>query len=66
MQYLNFIRLEAAAASVVDPIKRISEICYECGFSSSQYFATLFKKKYGCSPFAFRQKSLATKQKPIF
>jgi AraC family L-rhamnose operon regulatory protein RhaS len=62
MQYLNFIRLESAAASIPNLKKNINEICYECGFSSSQYFATLFKKQYGCSPIAFRQKNLVPKE----
>lgn len=55
MVYLNFIRLEAAASELVKhPQKNINQICYECGFSSSQYFATVFKKQYGCSPAAYR------------
>lgn len=50
------IRLEAAAKSLLhDRRKGINEICYECGFSSPQYFSTLFKKQYNCSPSAYRQ-----------
>jgi AraC family L-rhamnose operon regulatory protein RhaS len=59
MQYLNFIRLEAAASLLVLPKRNVGQVCYECGFSSSQYFATVFKKQYGCAPLEYRQKHLA-------
>ncbi|MDN3688249.1 AraC family transcriptional regulator [Cyclobacterium jeungdonense] len=55
INYLNSIRLEAAAELLRnDNDKNIADICYECGFSSSQYFATAFRKMYKCTPKEFR------------
>lgn len=55
MQYLNSIRLEAAQKLLIqDPRKSINAICYDCGFSSTQYFSTVFAKKYGCSPSEYK------------
>ncbi|MBF0680153.1 MAG: helix-turn-helix domain-containing protein [Devosia sp.] len=34
---------ERASATVI-------EIAFECGFSSSQYFATCYKRRFGFSP----------------
>lgn len=54
LNYLNHIRLNNAA----DRLKNkshlsIQNIAFDCGFSSSQYFATQFKKKFGISPKKF-------------
>lgn len=55
MQYLNSIRLEAAQRRLIaHPKMSINTICYDCGFTSTQYFATVFAKKFGCPPSAFR------------
>jgi AraC-like DNA-binding protein len=43
MQYLNHCRLTAAAERLrAQPERSVTEIAMSCGFSSSQYFATLF------------------------
>ena len=34
--------------------KSILDIALECGFSSSQYFSTVFRNKFGKSPSCFR------------
>ncbi|RCH55279.1 AraC family transcriptional regulator [Mucilaginibacter hurinus] len=55
MQYLNFIRIEQAAKLLLnDREQHISAVCYECGFSSTEYFSTVFRKVYKCSPTSFR------------
>jgi hypothetical protein len=41
MQYLNRVRAEAAA-ELLKTDKKIIDIAMECGFSTSQYFATAF------------------------
>lgn len=55
MQYLNSIRLEAAQKRLIEhPKISINTICYDCGFTSTQYFSTVFAKKFGCPPSAYR------------
>lgn len=51
MDYLIDIRLRAAAKFLRErkPLN-IKELCYDCGFSTSQYFSTIFKKRYKCTP----------------
>jgi AraC family L-rhamnose operon regulatory protein RhaS len=56
MQYLNNARLELAARFLRErKDSKITELSLECGFSSSQYFATLFSQKFGCTPRDFRR-----------
>lgn len=55
MQYLSQLRLEAATEMLRASLKKsITEIAFACGFTSSQYFATTFRKLHGCSPREFR------------
>ena len=35
----------------------VTDIAQTCGFSSSQYFATVFARNYGCSPSDFRKRA---------
>jgi AraC-like DNA-binding protein len=55
MNYLISVRLEAAAKvlSASEEIN-VTTVCYDCGFSSTQYFSTAFKKQYKCSPSEYR------------
>ena len=54
--YLTRIRLEKAASLLLEKRKEpIIDIALACGFCSSQYFATLFKNCFGCSPTAYRE-----------
>ena len=56
LQYLNYIRLKAAAKMLEEyPDLNIQHIAYDCGYTSSQYFATAFKKQYGKSPKDYRR-----------
>lgn len=58
-QYLNHLRLVAASEMLEKyPDKRIQHIAYDCGYTSTQYFATQFKKRYGSSPKFYRQKHI--------
>lgn len=47
--YVNYVRLCRAKALLKENMK-ITDIAYECGFSSVQYFNRTFKKYNGCSP----------------
>jgi AraC family L-rhamnose operon regulatory protein RhaS len=54
-EFLNFCRIERAREMMVSNTKAsITEIAIECGFSSSQYFATVFRKHTRSSPLEFR------------
>ena len=51
MKYLNQCRLEQAMRLLREtPGRSVTDIAITCGFSSSQYFATAFRKQYGSSP----------------
>ncbi|WP_010136463.1 AraC family transcriptional regulator [Ochrovirga pacifica] len=57
MKYLNIRRLEMAKRLLTnEPNTNITEIAYSCGFTSSQYFATLFKKFEKCTPNEYKSK----------
>ena len=57
MRYLTMKRLELSKKMLQENDKlTISEIAYMCGFATSQYFATVFKKHEKCSPNAYRLK----------
>ncbi|MGY6647850.1 helix-turn-helix domain-containing protein [Wenyingzhuangia sp. IMCC45574] len=59
MKYLNIRRLELSKELLIkEPTTNITEIAYSCGFTSSQYFATLFKKYEKCTPNEFKTKEL--------
>ena len=56
MQHLNHLRIEEARRMLIKtPKKSVTEIGFECGFSSSQYFATVFKKALNCTPRQYRK-----------
>ncbi len=51
VQFLIRRRLERACELLGEPKGRsITEIALDCGFSSSQYFATLYRRRYGRAP----------------
>jgi AraC-like DNA-binding protein len=63
-EYLNHCRIEKAKylLTTESPSNNILDIAMKCGFESSQYFATVFKKKVGITPSHYRdsKKSLCT------
>ena len=55
MQFLNRQRILAAAEVLLQAPKRsITDIALESGFASSQYFATVFRQYFNCSPRTYR------------
>lgn len=49
-------RLEWAGELLrAQPERTVTEIALDCGFSTSQYFATRFRRHFGCTPRDFRQ-----------
>jgi AraC family transcriptional regulator, regulatory protein of adaptative response / methylphosphotriester-DNA alkyltransferase methyltransferase len=54
-EFLQKIRMEKAIVLLQTSEKAVSEIAAEIGFQSTPYFITLFKKKFGCTPAAYRR-----------
>lgn len=54
--YLNQVRLDYAANLLTSSQEPIARICMNSGFASIAYFNTIFKKKYGITPRAFRNR----------
>ncbi len=59
VRYLQMLRLDAARRMLVEsPDLPVTAVAYDCGFSSSQYFATCFKKRFGISPLDVRRQPM--------
>ena len=52
VEYLLKLRLQDAADKICNGMA-VSEAAYSSGFSDSNYFSRIFKKKYGISPLKF-------------
>jgi signal transduction histidine kinase/AraC-like DNA-binding protein len=53
--YIQQIRLEAARKLLLESGLSISEIAYEVGYNSPDYFSTAFKGRFGVSPSQFKE-----------
>jgi AraC-like DNA-binding protein len=63
-EYLKACRLQAARrllSSNALADRSITEIAFECGFTSSAHFSTEFRKCFGQSPRTFRQSRPASR-----
>lgn len=57
LDYLNRCRLDFAARRLrKEPDTPVTRIAFECGYWSSQYFASQFRRRHGCSPSEYRQR----------
>lgn len=55
LNYLVQCRIDFAAAQLRNAsAAHITDIALQCGFGSSQYFATVFARRMGCSPRLYR------------
>lgn len=59
-EYLTKTRIEAAKSLLISSEKNITDIAYECGYNSSNFFGDVFKKSVGMSPSSYRK--MLTKQ----
>lgn len=57
LDYLNGLRVDHALELLLTTDLSITDISYRCGYSSSQYFATVFKQQFHRSPTTARQLS---------
>ena len=54
VHFLNYCRVQHALSIMArDPQRSITDIALDCGFSTSQYFATVFKKITGKTPSSY-------------
>ena len=59
MKYLMLKRVEMSKKILLEQSEmNISDVAYLCGFSTSQYFATMFKKQEKCTPVAYRKRAI--------
>lgn len=62
IDYLNQCRTEHAADAInKHPETPITEIAFQNGFNSSQYFATVFRKRFKMSPSAYKHRQAIQK-----
>lgn len=54
--YINDLRLNYFANTLLTSDTPIIDLCYECGFENVGWAYTLFKKKYGIPPMKYRKK----------
>ena len=53
--FLTRYRLEKSKLALIQTTKTVGEISNEIGFTSSTYYSTLFKNRYGMTPSSFRE-----------
>ena len=59
MRYLMMRRLELSKKILLESEDlSVTEVAFSCGFSTSQYFSTVFKKHEKCTPLEYRQKAM--------
>jgi AraC family L-rhamnose operon regulatory protein RhaS len=56
LHYLNHCRLETARRILLEqPSRSVTQVALDCGFSTPQYFATVFGRRFGSAPREFRE-----------
>ncbi|NLZ45635.1 MAG: helix-turn-helix domain-containing protein [Clostridiales bacterium] len=55
IKYINLLRLNSACRLLKSTTMNISEISYASGFSDSNYFSRVFRKKFGKTPLEYRR-----------
>ncbi len=51
VRFLNVVRLDVAVRLLEsDPKRSVTDVAYACGFQSSQYFASQFRRRFGRTP----------------
>lgn len=60
--YLNNLRMDAAAKLLKDRSLTVSQVSHSCGFEDPGYFSKVFKKHHGKSPVDYRSKIFSKKK----
>ena len=59
---LNEVRIRRAAHKLIHSTVKIEQLSHDCGFNSTAYFSTCFKKIHGITPTEFREKAALGKE----
>ena len=62
-EYVTMQKIELAKRQLVETSDSITELAYSLGYSSSNYFCSVFKKLMGCSPQNYRLRYRENKSK---
>jgi LacI family transcriptional regulator len=57
-------RLDAATAILAQGDCKLAEVALKCGFTSSQYMHSVFKRELGCSPRGWQERKLQHRRQP--
>lgn len=57
-EYIRAVRLKKAEELIRTTDLNISQVVYSIGFTSRSYFCKIFKKKYKCSPKAYKKNAV--------
>lgn len=63
MEYLRFLRVEHSKQLLRESKIPITNMAFQCGFATSQHFATVFKRLTGLTPHDYRHQSVASPKK---
>lgn len=55
-EYISLQKMELAKKLLETTDKSVTDIAFELGFSSSNYFCTVFKKLINCSPYQYKKR----------
>ena len=66
-EYITWQKIEKAKVLLMNPEYSVTRIAYQLGFSSSNYFSSVFKKLMNCTPLAYRKRnSLSVSQNEVY
>jgi LacI family transcriptional regulator len=57
-------RLDAAIALLTRGDCNLADVALKCGFTSSQYMHSVFKREFGCTPRAYQERALQSQLEP--
>lgn len=64
-EYITLQKIEKAKLLLVNPENSVTDIAYQLGFSSSNYFSSVFKKLMNCSPVVYRSRNSLFPEKEV-
>ncbi|MCM8542928.1 MAG: AraC family transcriptional regulator [Lentisphaeraceae bacterium] len=65
LKYVNMKKIDTARELLMNDKRSITDIAFELGFSSCQYFSTFFKKQTSFTPDEFRKEALLLMKKSV-